>query len=85
MVLAQPVAEEVALSEKEFAAALQQAEMAAVAGSVHGPALTPFLLARIAEATGGRSLLANRALIVANARLAAEIAVALRQSSPLAA
>ena len=35
-------------------------------------------LARIAESTGGRSLLANRTLIVANAQLAGEIAVALR-------
>ena len=39
--------------------------------------VTPALLARIVEATGGASLRANVALIRANARLAAEIAVAL--------
>jgi len=43
---------------------------------VRGPALTPFLLARLAQLTGGRTLRANQALIVANARLAARIAAA---------
>jgi pseudouridine-5'-phosphate glycosidase len=44
---------------------------------VRGPALTPFLLARLAELTDGRTLRANQALIVANARLAARVAAAL--------
>jgi pseudouridylate synthase len=39
--------------------------------------VTPFLLARIAEATGGRALRANAALVRANARVAARIAKAL--------
>ena len=43
---------------------------------VRGPALTPFLLAHLAKETEGRTLKANRALIVANASLAARIAVA---------
>lgn len=41
-----------------------------------GKALTPFLLAEIAEATQGASVQANRALAVSNARLAADVASA---------
>ena len=40
-------------------------------------ALTPFLLQRIFELTGGKSLVANIALVENNARVAAQIAVAL--------
>jgi pseudouridine-5'-phosphate glycosidase len=74
VVLAQPVAAEAALDLAAFAAALAEAERRAEAAGVRGPAVTPFLLARLAELTGGRSLAANRKLIVANARLAAEVA-----------
>ena len=41
-----------------------------------GQGLTPFVLARLHEESGGRTLDANRKLAVANARLAAEVAVA---------
>ena len=41
--------------------------------------MTPFLLKRVAELTGGASLRANIALIKNNARVGAEIAVALAQ------
>jgi pseudouridine-5'-phosphate glycosidase len=44
---------------------------------VGGPALTPWLLSRIAELTGGASVRANTALIVNDARVAAELAVTL--------
>lgn len=44
---------------------------------IAGSAVTPFLLASLAEATSGRTLEINRRLLVANARLAAEIAYAL--------
>ena len=44
---------------------------------VRGGATTPFLLAAVERATGGRSLAANLALLEANARLGGEIAVAL--------
>jgi pseudouridine-5'-phosphate glycosidase len=37
--------------------------------------VTPFLLARLAEITGGRSLAANIALVKHNAAIAAQIAV----------
>ena len=55
-----------------IADALQAAEGA----GIRGKALTPFLLARIAEVTEGRAVAANRALAESNAALAAEIAVA---------
>jgi pseudouridine-5'-phosphate glycosidase len=44
---------------------------------ITGKAVTPFLLARVNELTGGNSLAANIALILNNARLAAAIAVEL--------
>jgi pseudouridine-5'-phosphate glycosidase len=45
---------------------------------IKGKAVTPYLLARIAEKSGGRSLRANVALAQSNARVAAEIAVAMQ-------
>ena len=44
---------------------------------IHGPALTPWLLARIAELTDGASLRANAALIENDAGVAGRLAVAL--------
>jgi pseudouridine-5'-phosphate glycosidase len=77
VIIAQPVEAEVELDPLEFAAALARAEEAAEAAGIRGPAVTPFLLARLAELSHGRSLAANHALVVASARLAAEIAGAL--------
>lgn len=54
-------------------AALAEAEAAGIGGG----AVTPFVLARIAAATGGRTVTANLALAAGNARAAAELAVAL--------
>jgi pseudouridine-5'-phosphate glycosidase len=77
VVLAQPLPAEAALDPEEFRSALGRAEEQARAAGVRGPALTPFLLARLAEITSGRTLRANQALVVANARLAACVAAAL--------
>jgi pseudouridylate synthase len=76
-VLAQPCPAEVAVPAAEFDGWLAEAERAARAAGVTGARVTPFLLARSAESSGGRTLAANRALIVANARLAAEVAAEL--------
>ena len=73
-VLARPVEEEVALTAGEVETAVGRAEREATEAGVRGGELTPFLLSRLAALTGGRSLRANQALIVANARLAAEVA-----------
>jgi pseudouridine-5'-phosphate glycosidase len=75
VVLAQPPP--VALEPDELAGALRQAEDMAVREGVRGPALTPFLLARLADLTAGKTLKVNAELIVANARLAALVARAL--------
>jgi pseudouridine-5'-phosphate glycosidase len=78
-ILVQPCPEEMAMPADEFERWLKEAEAAARTADVRGAALTPFLLAQLAELSGGRTLAANRALVVANARLAAEVAVALKE------
>jgi pseudouridine-5'-phosphate glycosidase len=74
VVLAQPLPQEAAMPHDEFSAALQRAEETATVSGMRGKALTPYLLARLAELTQGKTLEANRALVLANARLAAQIA-----------
>jgi pseudouridine-5'-phosphate glycosidase len=74
IVLVQPVSPELALEPAEFEPALAQAEKVAEKANIHGSALTPFLLARLAEITKGKTAKANQALIIENARLAARIA-----------
>jgi pseudouridine-5'-phosphate glycosidase len=71
LLLASPPPESLEV-EALIADALAEAEREGVSGQ----ALTPFVLARLHERSGGRTLDLNRALIVANARLAAEVAVA---------
>ena len=55
---------------------IERALAAADERSLSGPAVTPFVLSFLHEASGGRTLRANRELVLANARLAAEVAVA---------
>jgi len=80
MLLAVPLPEDdsmPALAVKQaIATALEQAHVEGVTGK----ALTPFLLSRIQELTAGRSLLSNIALIRNNARVGAEVAVALARA-----
>jgi pseudouridine-5'-phosphate glycosidase len=59
------------------AVAIARAVDDAGAAGVRGPALTPWLLARIAELTDGASIRANTALIANDARVAGELAAAL--------
>jgi pseudouridine-5'-phosphate glycosidase len=80
-ILVQPVDEKLAVSAEEFEGAMQKAEAEAEAKGVRGADVTPYLLARLAELTDGKTLAANRALIVANARLGAEVAVELARSA----
>ena len=54
---------------------IERALADAAAQAVHGQAVTPFVLSFLHRESGGRTLHANRVLIVANARLAGEIAV----------
>lgn len=72
-----PVPANVALPDEMARDAIARAIADAEAAGIVGPAVTPWLLARIAEITDGRSLPANTALIVNNARVAAQLAAAL--------
>lgn len=71
-----PVPEEHEVPRAVIDAAIEQALRDAEARGIVGKAVTPFVLARIKDITGGDSLKANTALVINNARLAAEIAVA---------
>lgn len=73
----QPPPAAFALSAEVVARAVDEARARARAGGVRGSAVTPFLLAAVEAATGGRTLGANLALLEENAALAAEIAGAL--------
>jgi pseudouridine-5'-phosphate glycosidase len=77
MLVCVPVPAPAALPYELARSAVDQATAEADAAGVHGPALTPWLLARIAELTGGASLHANTALIENDARVAGRLAVAL--------
>jgi pseudouridine-5'-phosphate glycosidase len=72
-----PVPEAEALPGDVARDAIERAVAEADAAGIHGPATTPWLLARIAELTDGASIRANTALIVNDARVAGELAVAL--------
>jgi pseudouridine-5'-phosphate glycosidase len=69
-----PVPTSAAMPADEVASATREAESRADAQGIHGKERTPFLLAALADITGGRSLEANLALLEDNARVAAEIA-----------
>ena len=62
--------------------ATKKALAAAADQGVEGKSLTPFLLKHIAEATDGKSLAANVALVKHNARVGAQIAVAYAGERP---
>lgn len=69
-----PVPADLAVPEQKARDAIDRAIADAEAAGIHGPELTPWLLARIAEVTAGRSVRANTALIVNNARVAGRLA-----------
>ncbi len=77
MLVTVPVPAEFELPTDQMEAAIAQALSEAEAQEVKGKALTPFLLARISALTGEASLRANLALLENNARVGADIAVAL--------
>jgi pseudouridine-5'-phosphate glycosidase len=70
-----PAADE--LPEAAAEAAIQQATDEAAAKGIHGKEVTPFVLARVAELTAGESRRANVSLLVNNARVGGQIALAL--------
>jgi pseudouridylate synthase len=76
LIIAQPVAREAELPADLAEAALTRAMTEAKERDLRGAAVTPYVLSRLHELTGGRSLEANTRLIQDNAALAAQIAVA---------
>jgi pseudouridine-5'-phosphate glycosidase len=69
-----PIPEADAIPKSEMEPIIAKASSEAMANHIHGQKLTPFLLSRISELTEGKSLRANLALLLNNARLAAQIA-----------
>jgi pseudouridine-5'-phosphate glycosidase len=80
ILLCTPVPPAAAMPLAEARAAVEQALANAEAAGIHGPALTPWLLARIAELTDGASIRANTALVENDARVAGLLAVALAKA-----
>ena len=77
IVVTTPVPAAAALGSEEAGRAIERALAEAEAGGIGGPAATPWILARVAELTGGRSTVANVALIEHDAEVGARIAAAL--------
>jgi len=69
-----PVPTEAGLDYEQMERVIGKAVNNAKRAGIHGRALTPYLLAAVEKATAGRSVTANEALLLNNARVAAEIA-----------
>ncbi|MGB6370562.1 MAG: pseudouridine-5'-phosphate glycosidase [Atribacterota bacterium] len=78
IIIANPVPEEFALSMEYMNEMIEQAVRAAEKEGIKGKKLTPYLLNKIRELTGGKSLKANIELVKNNARVAAKIAYELK-------
>lgn len=76
VLIANPVPEIYQLDPNQVEKTIAEAVAEAERQGIRGKAITPFLLAKIEHLTGGRSLQANIQLVLNNARLGAEIAVA---------
>jgi pseudouridine-5'-phosphate glycosidase len=77
VLIANPIPAESAIPPEEINRAIEQALAVAEIEGVKGKAVTPFLLAKVSEITGGSSLRANVALLENNTKLAARLAVQL--------
>jgi pseudouridylate synthase len=76
VLVANPIPAEASLDEALISGAIEDSLAEAAKHGICGKRLTPFLLARLAEVTGGASIRANRALALHNARVGAELALA---------
>ena len=85
ILVCQPLSVEEELPREKVDGAITQAQKEARQQGIHGQALTPFLLARLSELTGGESLRANLRLLLNNARLAAQIACVFNSTENLRA
>jgi pseudouridine-5'-phosphate glycosidase len=78
MIIVNPVPEEFALSMEYMNEIIEETVRAAEKEGIKGKKLTPYLLNKIKELTGGKSLKANIELVKNNARVAAKIAYELK-------
>lgn len=76
LVVGCPIPEQYAMAPALLEVATQEALELARSNGIRGPALTPFLLAHVAKATGGESIEANKALLINNATWATRFAQA---------
>ena len=76
MLVTNPIPEEYSMPKDVIDAAIDQAIRECREQGIHGKETTPFLLARVAELTGGDSLASNIQLVFNNAKLAAQTACA---------
>jgi pseudouridylate synthase len=76
LIIANPINPEFEIPNSDIAPAIEAALKEADEKQITGKRVTPFLLGRIAEITQGKSIRANLALVLNNAKLATDIAVA---------
>lgn len=77
VLVCRPISAEDEIPREEIDPVEEQASREAQERGIGGQALTPFLLQRVNELTGGKSMRANLSLLLGNARLAAQIAKAM--------
>lgn len=76
MVVVNPIPADAEIPRAEIEGLIERALREAEEQGIAGKAVTPFVLERVKQLSGGRSLAANVALVVNNAQVAADIAVA---------
>jgi pseudouridine-5'-phosphate glycosidase len=81
LLVASPVPAADEMSRDLYETALAEALADAARSGVRGREVTPFLLERLRERTGGASVVTNVALLLSNARLAGQLAAALARPS----
>ncbi|HUF00678.1 MAG TPA: pseudouridine-5'-phosphate glycosidase [Anaerolineales bacterium] len=80
VLVANPVPGPESISKDEMEPLIEKASKEAKEKGIQGKEITPFLLGRINELTNGKSIRANLALLLNNAHLAAQIAIAWRRN-----
>lgn len=78
VLVAVPVPAEAELAQDLAEQAIERATAEATARGIKGKDVTPFVLERVVELTDGQAMVANRALLINNAQVAAQIACELR-------
>lgn len=83
LLVANPVPADDEISQEDMRGYIERAQADADAANIQGKDVTPFILARIAELTNGRSVPTNIALVRNNAALAARLARAIAERAPV--